>query len=200
MKMTRPRAVAAACATAATLAFASTASATDVTGGHWDVGIEFDCATGTFGELHAHNDDTGQELDLASTVFRVTGTSNSTFEASVFGAAAIPVKVIGDGGTYRVGFAVEAIDEACTPPAVTFQKTANVQIAPGGRIAGYLRTDVPNTRFDSTSGAGRNIGLTIADHVDPRWGFTALGTYTLRIRATSGGSVIDTADLTFGVS
>jgi hypothetical protein len=200
MHFMRPRAIAGAIVAAAAIGLgaAPTASAVDVTGGHWDVGVEFDCATQTFGELHAHNEDTGAELPIAGTVFRVTGTSNSSFEASVFGAGALPVKVIGDGGTYRLGFAVEA--DGCTPPNVTFRKISNVAVAPGGRVAGYLRTDVPNTRFDSTSGTGRNLGLTINDHVDPRWGFTALGTYTLRIRALSGGSVIDTADLTFGVS
>jgi len=194
---------------AAGLATASTASAATISGGHWDIGIEYDCATGQFSSegLHAHNHDLDQEEELATTTFAVSGTSNSSWEQAVFGT--VPLKTIGDGGTYRVGFAVEA-DGDCDPPSVTFRKTANVAIPSGKRVAGYSRVGAlaspPTTYFDSTSGTGRNVGVTplLAEdfHVDPRWGFSGTGTYKLQIQArrTSDNALLDSETVTFSVS
>ncbi|MGX6448133.1 hypothetical protein ACVU7I_08730 [Patulibacter sp. S7RM1-6] len=199
-----------AAAAALALGAAGTAGAATITSGHWDIGLEYDCSTGQFSSegLHAHNHDLGEEAELADTTFAVTGTSNSVWEQTVFGTSS-PVKVIGDQGTYRVGFAVEA-DGDCTPPSVTFRKVANVSIPSGQRVAGYSRggalASPPTTYFDSSSGTGRNVGLTPPSstgfHEDPRWGFSGTGTYKLSIQArrTSTNAPLDTKTVTFGVS
>lgn len=191
-------------AAAAALGFAGPAHAATVSRGHWDVGLEYDCDTEEFSELHAHDHDAEQELDLATTTFAVSGTSNSVWEEQVFGLAEIPLKVIGDAGTYRVGFGVEPVGD-CEAPAVTFSNV-RVLAAPGGeRVAGYRRTETDGTvttrtRFDSTAGANRGLGLTVTDHEDIRWGFSSTGTFSLSIAASYAGGPIDTQPLTFSVS
>lgn len=197
-------AVLSALAAAATLGFAGSAHATTVTTGHWDVGLEYDCDTEEFSELHAHNHDAEQELALATTTFAVSGTSNSIWESQVFGAGALPLKVIGDGGSYRVGFAVEPVGE-CAAPAVTFSNVRVLAVPSGARVAGYRRTEsdgtvTTRTRFDSSAGTNRNLGLTVTSHEDLRWGFTSRGTFSLSISASYAGGPIDTQPLTFSVS
>lgn len=186
----------------ATLAFAGTAQALTVRGDHWDIAVEYDCAEDEFSELHAHNDDTRTESPLRSTTFEVRGTSNSIWEETVFGRAEIPLKVIGDGGTYRVGFAVEPVGR-CEPPTVTFTNASVLAVPAGERMAGYRRVETEGganrTRFDTSAGTDRNLGLIVTDHEDLRWGFSELGTYSLSIRATYSGGTIDTQPLTFSV-
>ncbi|MDO8183959.1 hypothetical protein Q5424_08310 [Conexibacter sp. JD483] len=196
-----------AAAAVASVGFAGSAHAATVTGDHWDVDMEFDCDLESFGDgLHAHNHETETEASLASTVFQVSGTSNSIWEQSVFGAAALPLKVVGDGGSYRVGFAVEAIGE-CDAPSVTF-RLGSATVPSGARVAGYRRSETDGvfrpttTRFDSVAGANRNIGLTPISHEDLRWGFTATGTYRLPLTASTvigGIPTTFTGTLTFSV-
>ncbi|MDW5598819.1 hypothetical protein VSS74_30960 [Conexibacter stalactiti] len=203
--------LAVATAAAATLGFAGSAQATTtVTGNHWDIGLAYDCDAEEFSAegLHAHSHDTdpASELELADTVFQVSGTSNSIWESTVFGRAELPLKTIGDGGTYRVGLSVEA-EGACEAPAVTFTSGAVTVPVGGARVAGYRRGEsdgvaTTRTRFDSATGTNRNLGVTIADHEDLRWGFTDTGTYRLPLTATAsvgGFPVTYRATLTFSV-
>ncbi|MBE2316665.1 hypothetical protein DVA67_011815 [Solirubrobacter sp. CPCC 204708] len=198
--------VAAVLAATTFLGVVGSAQAQTISTGHWDVGLEYDCATATFSELHAHNHDTGVEYELADATFAVSGTSNSIWEQQVFGGSALPVKVIGDGGTFRVGFAVEPIG-TCSPPSVTFRSVGTPTVPSGLRAAAYRRAETdgsasPRTRIDTVTGSNRNLGIAVSDHEDLRWGFTGTGTYTLNLRAvrTSNNTVLDTQPLTFGVS
>jgi hypothetical protein len=197
-------------AAAATLGIAGSAHAATISGGHWDVGLEYDCDAEAFSAegLHVHNHETDPvtEAPLAGTVFEVSGTSNSVWEQSVFGRAALPLKVIGDGGTYRVGFAVEAVGD-CAPPTVSFT-AGSATVPSGARVAGYRRSETDGlftpttTRLDSATGANRNLGLALAGHEDLRWGFSATGTYRLPLTAstTVGGiPATFTGTLTFSV-
>ncbi|MDO8186849.1 hypothetical protein Q5424_28455 [Conexibacter sp. JD483] len=194
-------------AAAATLGLAGSAHAATITGDHWDVGLEYDCDAEAFGDagLHVHNHETATEAPLASSVFQVSGTSNSIWEQSVFGAAALPLKTIGDGGSYRVGFAVEAEGD-CEAPAVTFT-AGRATVPSGARVAGYRRVEsdgtvTTRTRIDSATGANRNLGLLVSGHEDLRWGFSATGTYRLPLTAsaTVGGiPTTFTGTLTFSV-
>lgn len=199
-----------AAAAVASVGFAADARAATITGNHWDVGLEYDCDAEAFSDeglhVHSHDTDPATEAALASTVFQVSGTSNSIWEQSVFGAAALPLKTIGDGGTYRVGFAVEAEGD-CAAPAVTF--TAGTVTVPsrGARVAGYRRVETDGTvttrtRLDSATGTNRNLGLLVTGHEDLRWGFSATGTYRvpLTASATVGGiPTTFTGTLTFSV-
>jgi hypothetical protein len=198
-----------AAAAVASVGFAGSAHAATITGNHWDVGLEYDCDAEAFSDeglhVHSHDTDPATEADLASTVFRVSGTSNSIWEQSVFGAAALPLKVIGDGGSYRVGFAVEAEGD-CEAPAVSFS-AGTATVPSGARVAGYRRVETDGTvttrtRFDSASGTNRNLGLLVSAHEDLRWGFSATGTYRLPLTATTsvgGFPATFTGTLTFSV-
>jgi len=220
-----PRAPLVAAATAlATLGLAASASADPITatGGHWDIAAEFNCDTEEFeGGLHAHNEDADIENPVAETTFRVTGTSNSVWETNVIGAP--PVKVIGDAGTYRVGFAVERVDDAgepaeCDTPALRLE-TEWDDITGPGHIAAYTRAGATSSPLetlldndpDAATDPNLNQGVTVDEslddfHIDPRWGFRTNGTYTVPLTATyvdpatSQTVTLDTQTLTFVVA
>jgi hypothetical protein len=221
--MLRPARVAAA-TVFATLGFAGAASADPltVTGGHWDIAAEFNCDTEEFeGGLHAHNEDSDIENPVADTTFKVTGTSNSVWETNVIGTA--PVKVIGDAGTYRVGFAIERLDDngepaECDTPALRLATDWD-DISGPGHMAAYTRTGATSSPIetlidndpDAATDPNLNQGVAVDEsaddfHIDPRWGFRTNGTYTVPLTATfvdpatSQTVTLDTETLTFLVA